>query len=65
MKCIDNPRTFASINFINKKISLAYHIDKSLDKPITIVKEKINLNKKIKKAKSFNRDIVGIKRFII
>lgn len=64
MKCSDSLGTFGTISFINKKIILIYHIDKELDKPILIAKEEKNkLNKKFKKAKRFNKDILGIRRF--
>lgn len=64
MTCIDSPGVFIKINFINiKKPIISYHIDKKLDKPIAIAKEEINLNKKLKKAKKFNKYILGIRRF--
>lgn len=63
MTCIDSLGVFATINFRNKKIIVTYHIDKELDKPIAIAKEEINLNKKLKKAKKFNKDILGMRRF--
>ena len=63
MTCIDSFGVFGTINFRNKKIFVTYHIDKELDKPIVIAKEEINLNKKLKKAKKFDKDILGIRRF--
>lgn len=63
MTCIDSLGVFGTINFRNKKIIVTYHIDKELDKPIAIAKEEINLNKKLKKAKKFNKDILGMRRF--
>ena len=63
MTCIDSLGVFGTINFRNKKIIVTYHIDKELDKPISIAKEKINFNKKLKKAKNFNKDLLGIRKF--
>lgn len=63
MTCIDSLGVFGTINFRNKKIIVTYHIDKELDKPIAIAKEEINLNKKLKKAKKFDKDILGMRRF--
>ena len=63
MTCIDSLGVFGTINFRNKKIIVTYHIDKELDKPLSIAKEKINLNKKLKKAKKFDKDILGMRRF--
>ena len=63
MTCIDSLGVFGTINFRNKKIIVAYHIDKELDKPLSIAKEKINLNKKLKKAKPFRQNMLGIRRF--
>ena len=63
MKCRDSLGVFGRINFRNKKIIITYHIDKELDKPLSITKEEINLNKKLKKAKKFDKDILGMRRF--
>jgi hypothetical protein len=63
MTCIDSLGVFGTINFRNKKIIVTYHIDKELDKPIAIAKEEINLNKKLKKAKPFQQNMLGIRRF--
>ena len=63
MTCIDSLGVFGTINFRNKKIIVTYHIDKELDKPIAIAKEEINLNKKLKKAKPFRQNMLGIRRF--
>jgi hypothetical protein len=63
MTCIDSLGVFGTINFRNKKIIVTYHIDKELDKPISIAKEEINLNKKLKKAKPFRQNMLGIRRF--
>ena len=63
MTCIDSLGVFGTINYRNKKIIVTYHIDKELDKPIAIAKEEINLNKKLKKAKPFRQNMLGIRRF--
>ena len=63
MTCIDSLGVFGTINFRNKKIIVTYHSDKELDKPIAIAKEEINLNKKLKKAKPFCQNMLGIRRF--
>ena len=63
MTCIDSLGAFGTINYRNKKIIVTYHIDKELDKPIAIAKEEINLNKKLKKAKPFRQNMLGIRRF--
>ena len=63
MKCRDSLGTFALIKLINKKVIVTYHVDKDLDKSIEIKKDGINLNKKIKKAKLFCQNMLGIRRF--
>ena len=63
MTCIDSLGVFGTFNFRNKQIFITYHIDKELDKPIAITKEVINFNKKLKKAKKFNKDLLGIRKF--
>jgi hypothetical protein len=63
MKCRDGLGTFGIIKLINKKVIVTYHVDKKLDKSIEIKKDRINLNKKIKKAKPFFQNMLGIRRF--
>lgn len=63
MKCRDSLGTFGIIKLINKKVVVTYHVDKKLDKSIEIKKDGINLNKKIKKAKPFWQNMLGIRRF--
>lgn len=63
MNCIDNPTVYGKMSLINKRIKINFHIDKKLDSPVSIKNEEFKLNKKIKKAKPFKIDILGIRRF--
>lgn len=63
MKCRDSLGTFGELKLINKKVIVTYHVEKELDKSIEIKKDRINLNKKIKKAKPFCQNMLGIRRF--
>lgn len=65
MKYKDNPTVYGKVSLINNRIKINYHIDNRLDSPTSIKSEKLKLNKKIKKAKHFETDILGIKRFIL
>lgn len=65
MNCIDNPTVYGEANLINKRMKINFHIDKKLDSPVSIKYEEFKLNKKIKKAKPFKIDILGIRRFRI